>query len=118
MNWNFDSFKKLIHQKNAKFSIWVIKNFQLFKDALRPGQSMMETVRRTMQSFYWKSLKVSIENEVILSDSLQHEVKADETTWTLEKGKTLTINLSKSGEIWWSKLLENEGEMLDSTFWK
>jgi len=58
-----------------------------------------------------KSLKVSIENEVIFSDSLQHEVKADETTWTLEKGKTLTINLSKSGEIWWSKLLENEEEI-------
>ena len=60
-----------------------------------------------------KSLKVTIENEFIFSDSLQHDVKADETTWTLEKGKTLTINLSKAGEIWWSKLLQNEGDFED-----
>lgn len=55
-----------------------------------------------------KSLKVVVENEVIMDDQMQHEVKADDTTWSLEKGKQITINLTKSSEVWWSKLLTNE----------
>jgi hypothetical protein len=54
-------------------------------------------------------LKVSIGKEVIIDDSLQHAVKSDDTTWSLEKGKNITINLTKFKEVWWSKLLNNEG---------
>ena len=65
-----------------------------------------------------KSLKVVVENEVIMDDQMQHEVKADDTTWSLEKGKQITINLTKSSEVWWSKLLTNEGKMTPQTTYK
>merc|ERR1712168_1407657 len=58
-----------------------------------------------------RSLKVQIGDEIIINDDLQHPVKADDSTWSLEKGKNLMISLTKATELWWSKLVQNEAEI-------
>jgi len=55
-------------------------------------------------------LIVKIGETEIINDSLQHPVKAQDSTWSLEKGKNLMISLTKATEIWWSKLVQNEGK--------
>ena len=56
-----------------------------------------------------RSLRVQIGDEIIINDDLQHPVKSDDSTWSLEKGKSLMISLTKATEIWWSKLTNKEG---------
>jgi len=58
-----------------------------------------------------RSLKVQIGDEIIINDDLQHPVKSDDSTWSLEKGKSLMISLTKATEIWWSKLTNKEEEI-------
>jgi len=59
-----------------------------------------------------KYLKVIIENKTIIDGELEHEIKTDEATWSLEKGKSLCISLTKATEHWWKKLTEDEGKKL------
>ena len=61
-----------------------------------------------------RSLSVKLGDETIIDDELQHPIKADDSTWSLEKGKSLMISLTKATEIWWSKLAVSEGTCLES----
>ena len=63
-----------------------------------------------------RSLSVKIGDETIIDDELQHPIKADDSTWSLEKGKSLMISLTKATEIWWSKLAVSEGKRPESAF--
>jgi len=58
-----------------------------------------------------KHLQVIIENKTIIDGELEHEIKTDEATWSLEKGKSLCISLTKATEHWWKKLTEDEEEI-------
>jgi hypothetical protein len=59
-----------------------------------------------------KHLKVIIENKTIIDGELAHEIRTDEATWSLEKGKSLCISLTKATEHWWKKLTEEEGKLI------
>ena len=59
-----------------------------------------------------RSLSVKLGDETIIDDELQHPIKADDSTWSLEKGKSLMISLTKATEIWWSKLAVSEGKLI------
>jgi len=58
-----------------------------------------------------RHLTVKLGDEIIIDDELQHPIKADDSTWSLEKGKSLMISLTKATEIWWSKLVNSEDEI-------
>jgi len=59
-----------------------------------------------------KHLKVKIREKVIIDDDLQHEVKVDECSWTLDDGKLILIHLEKVNKMeWWSKIVMGDPEI-------
>jgi len=59
-----------------------------------------------------KHLKVKIREKVIIDDALQHEVKVDECSWTLDDGKLILIHLEKVNKMeWWSKIVMGDPEI-------
>merc|ERR1711892_16309 len=84
------------------------QNFEDVDIAIPTTVATSKLVTVTMKH---KSLKVKLGDEVIIDDALQHPIKADDSTWSLEKGKQLMISLTKATEIWLSKLVIGEDEI-------
>ncbi|CAH1118021.1 unnamed protein product [Phaedon cochleariae] len=48
----------------------------------------------------------------IIDDDFPHEIKLEESTWVIEDGKSLLINLEKVNKMnWWSKLVNSDPEI-------
>lgn len=63
-----------------------------------------------------KSILVAIKKDdgtvdTIIDGELSHEVKWTETSWSLEKGKCITISISKGVNYWFKALLTDEEEI-------
>ena len=80
------------------------------KSVARAKQLMIEIQRKHLKVLVKKSEKSS-EYDTIINDELQHEVNREESMWSLESGKHITITLTKDKNIWWSMLLKSEEEI-------
>uniref|UniRef100_A0A8D8WQ03 NudC domain-containing protein 3 n=1 Tax=Cacopsylla melanoneura TaxID=428564 RepID=A0A8D8WQ03_9HEMI len=64
-------------------------------------------------------IDVTVDGHVQLSGQLAHNVKKDETVWTLTPGKYIQIHLEKAKERWWDQLIQGEPKIdlkaIDST---
>lgn len=59
-----------------------------------------------------KHIKVKVMNKTLIDDDLQHEIKCEDSSWTLEDGKTILIHFEKINKMeWWSKLVMNDPEI-------
>lgn len=59
-----------------------------------------------------KHLKVKIRDSVIVNEDLQHEIKVEESSWTLDDGKVILIHLEKVNKMeWWSKIVLSDPEI-------
>jgi len=59
-----------------------------------------------------KHLKVKIRDKTIIDDDLQHEIKTDECSWTLDDGRLILIHLEKVNKMeWWSKIVMSDPEI-------
>jgi len=48
----------------------------------------------------------------IVDDDFPHEIKVEESTWVIEDGHTILLNLEKINKMnWWSKLVVSDAEM-------
>ncbi|KAL3273715.1 hypothetical protein HHI36_015145 [Cryptolaemus montrouzieri] len=64
-------------------------------------------------NFTKKHLTVGIKGQPpIIDDDFPHEIKLEETTWVIEDGKTILLNLEKVNKMnWWSKLVVSDAEI-------
>ena len=59
-----------------------------------------------------KRLRIKIGSKVLVDDALEHDVKVDESSWTLEDGKLILLHLEKINKMeWWSKLVVSDPEI-------
>lgn len=59
-----------------------------------------------------KHIKVKVLNKTLIDDDLQHEIKCEDSSWTLEDGKTILIHFEKINKMeWWSKLVMSDPEI-------
>lgn len=59
-----------------------------------------------------RHLKIKIRNEVIIDEALEHEVKVEECSWTLDDGKVLLVHLEKINQMeWWSRIVPSDPEI-------
>lgn len=59
-----------------------------------------------------KRLVVKVGKKVLIDDLLEHDIKVDESSWTLEDGKMILIHLEKINKMeWWSRLVMSDPEI-------
>ncbi|KAK9883281.1 hypothetical protein WA026_001465 [Henosepilachna vigintioctopunctata] len=60
-----------------------------------------------------KHLTVGVKGQpLIVDDDFPHEIKLEETTWVIEDGKTVIVNIEKVNKMnWWSKLVKSDPEI-------
>jgi len=58
------------------------------------------------------TLKVVVKGQVLISDSWNHPIKAEDCMWTLDDKKLIILTIYKKNAMeWWGKLLANEPEI-------
>ncbi|XP_044759748.1 nuclear migration protein nudC isoform X2 [Coccinella septempunctata] len=64
-------------------------------------------------NFTKKHLTVGVKGQPpIIDDDFPHEIKLEETTWVIEDGKTVILNIEKVNKMnWWSKLVKSDPEI-------
>jgi len=68
--------------------------------------------RECVVEFQKKHLKVKVRDRVIIDEDLEHEIKLEETSWTLDDGKVLQIHLEKINKMeWWSRLVMTDPQI-------
>ena len=61
---------------------------------------------------FWKHLKVRIRDKILIDDDFEHDIKVDESSWTLDDGKFILIHIEKINKMeWWSKLVTKDPEI-------
>jgi hypothetical protein len=59
-----------------------------------------------------KHLKVKIRDVTVVDGELEHEIKLEESSWTLDDGKTLLVHLEKINQMeWWSRIVLTDPEI-------
>lgn len=59
-----------------------------------------------------RHLKIRIRDQLVVDDDLQHEIKCEESSWTLDDGKMLLVHLEKINQMeWWSKIVNSDPEI-------
>jgi hypothetical protein len=49
---------------------------------------------------------------VIINDDFEHEIKLEETSWTLDDGKVLQIHIEKINKMeWWTRLVMGDPQI-------
>ena len=68
--------------------------------------------RECVVEFQKKHLKVKVGNKVVIDDSLPHDIKTDDCSWTLDDGKLLQIHIEKINRMeWWGRLVNGDPEI-------
>jgi len=58
------------------------------------------------------TLKVVVKGQVLINDSWNHPIKAEDCMWTLDDKKLIILTIYKKNAMeWWGKLLANEPEI-------
>lgn len=59
-----------------------------------------------------KHLLVKIRERVVIDADLEHEIKLEESSWTLDDGKIIQIQMEKINKMeWWGKLVVSDPEI-------